>query len=192
MKKIIILSIVNFLCKFHLLSPIQVARLKYYYKFHRMPNFEHPTDLNEKINWMKFYGDTSKWADLADKYKVREYIESKGLADTLVKLYGRWDNANDIDWDKLPKQFVLKVNNGCGDVLICKDKSKLDISSVVKKYNQLVSMKYGAVTGEPHYAKIKPCIIAEELLDVSKQSIPSTSLIDYKVSPRLFYIHRTL
>ena len=181
MKKIIILSIVNFLCKFHLLSPIQVARLKYYYKFHRMPNFEHPTDLNEKINWMKFYGDTSKWADLADKYKVREYIESKGLADTLVKLYGKWDNANDIDWDKLPKQFVLKVNNGCGDVLICKDKDKLDIPSVVKKYNQLVSMKYGAVTGEPHYAKIKPCIIAEELLDVSKQSIPSTSLIDYKV-----------
>lgn len=146
-----------------------------------MPNFEHPTDLNEKINWMKFYGDTSKWADLADKYKVREYIESKGLADTLVKLYGRWENANDIDWDKLPKQFVLKVNNGCGDILICKDKDKLDIPSVVKKYNQLVSMKYGAVTGEPHYAKIKPCIIAEELLDVRKQSIPSTSLIDYKV-----------
>ena len=77
MKKQIILSIVNLLCKLHLLSPIQVARLKYYYKFHRMPNFEHPTDLNEKINWMKFYGDTSKWADLADKYKVREYIESK-------------------------------------------------------------------------------------------------------------------
>ena len=166
MKKQIILSIVNLLCKLHLLSPIQVARLKYYYKFHRMPNFEHPTDLNEKINWMKFYGDTSKWADLADKYKVREYIESKGLADTLVKLYGKWDNANDIDWDKLPKQFVLKVNNGCGDVLICKDKDKLDIPSVVNKYNQLVSMKYGAVTGEPHYAKIKPCIIAEELLDV--------------------------
>lgn len=181
MKEIIILAIVNLFCKLHLLSPIQVARLKYYYKFHRMPNFEHPTDLNEKINWIKFYGDTSKWADLADKYKVREYIKSKGLADTLVKLYGRWDNANEIDWDKLPQQFVLKVNNGCGDVLICKDKSKLNISSVVKKYNKLVTMRYGDVTGEPHYAKIKPCLIAEELLDVSKQSIPSSSLVDYKV-----------
>ena len=181
MKKKIILAIVNLFCKLHLLSPIQVARLKYYYKFHRMPNFEHPADLNEKINWIKFYGDTSKWADLADKYKVREYIKSKGLSDTLVKLYGRWDNANEIDWDKLPQQFVLKVNNGCGDVLICKDKSKLNIPSVVKKYNKLVSMRYGDVTGEPHYAKIKPCLIAEELLDVSKQSIPSSSLVDYKV-----------
>lgn len=181
MKEIIILAIVNLFCRLHLLSPIQVARLKYYYKFHRMPNFEHPTDLNEKINWIKFYGDTSKWADLADKYKVREYIKSKGLADTLVKLYGRWDNANEIDWEKLPQQFVLKVNNGCGDVLICKDKSKLNIPSVVKKYNKLVTMRYGDVTGEPHYAKIKPCLIAEELLDVSKQSIPSSSLVDYKV-----------
>ena len=180
MKKII-LAAVELLCKLHLLTPIQVARLKYFYKLHKFPDFEHPTDLNEKINWMKFYGDTSKWADLTDKYKVREYVESKGLADTLVKLYGRWENAIDIDWEKLPNQFVLKVNNGCGDVLICTDKNKLDIPSTVKKYNQLLSMKYGNVTGEPHYANIKPCIIAEELLDVSKQAIESTSLIDYKI-----------
>ena len=181
MKKTLILGTVNLLCKLHLLSPMQVAKLKFYYKFHRFPDFKHPTDLNEKINWMKFYGDTSMWADLADKYKVREYIASKGLEDTLVKLYGKWDNANDIDWDSLPNEFVLKVNNGCGDVLICRDKNKLKKAEVIAQYNSLVSMKYGDVTGEPHYAHIKPCIIAEELLDISKQAIPSSSLIDYKI-----------
>ena len=181
MKKKFILAFVDFLCKLHILSPIQVARLKFYYKFHRMPDFENPKDLNEKINWLKFYGDTSMWPDLADKFKVREYVESLGLGDTLVKLYGKWDNANEIDWDKCPNQFVLKVNNGSGDVLICKDKKNLDIPSVVRKYNKLVSMKYGDVSGEPHYADIKPCIIMEELLDTTKQSGNSSSLIDYKI-----------
>lgn len=181
MKKKLILAVVDILCKLHLLKPIQVARLKHYYKFHRWPDYEHPKDLNEKINWLKFYGDTSKWADLSDKYKVREYIESLGLGDILVKLYGKWDKANDIDWDKCPDQFVLKVNNGSGDVLICKDKSNLDIPSVVEKYNKLVATKYGDVSGEPHYASIKPCIIMEELLDITKQSGKSSSLIDYKI-----------
>lgn len=181
MKKKVILAIVNLMCKLGILRPIQVARLKHYYKFHRMPDYEHPSDINEKINWIKFYGDTSKWADLADKYKVREYVESQGLGDILVRLYGRWDNASDIEWDSLPSQFVLKVNNGCGDVLICNDKEKLDRISVISKYDGLVSKKYGDVTGEPHYAKITPCVIAEELLDITKQSIPTSSLIDYKV-----------
>lgn len=180
MKKII-LTIVELLCKLHLLTPIKVARLKYYYKFHKWPNFENPHDLNEKINWLKFYGDTSKWADLADKYKARDYVESLGLGDILVKLYGKWDKANMIDWDSLPNQFVLKVNNGCGDVLICKDRTKLEKEATVKLYNKLVTSKYGDVSGEPHYARITPCIIAEELLDITKQPIQSSSLIDYKV-----------
>lgn len=181
MKKKIILILVDFLCKIHLLSPIQVARLKYFYKFHKYPNYEHPSDINEKLNWMKFYGDTSQWADLADKYRVREYVAKKGYSAHLVKLYGKWDKAKDIDWEVLPNQFVLKVNNGCGDVLICKDKSQLDCKAIEKKYSKLLGLKYGINTGEPHYASIRSCIIAEELLDVTKQTNQSTSLIDYKI-----------
>lgn len=172
---------VNTLCRMHFLKPIQVARLKHFYKFHNFPNYEKPADINEKINWIKFYGDTGRWANLADKYKVREYIIEKGFEDNLVKLYGKWDRAEDIDWDSLPDEFVLKVNNGCGDVLICRDKSKLDTKRITAEYSKLVNTKYGIETGEPHYAQIKPCIIAEELLDVKKQSINSSSLIDYKV-----------
>lgn len=181
MHKKIILALIKLLCSLRVLQPIQVARLKYFYKFHNWPNFESPVDLNEKINWLKFFGDTSKWADLADKYKVRDYVTSLGLSDILVKLYGRWDKACNIDWDSLPNQFVLKVNNGCGDILICKDKNRLDKKSIVRMYDKLLSKKYGDVSGEPHYAKIEPCIIVEELLDISKQSISTSSLIDYKI-----------
>jgi len=69
-----------------ILTPIRTAKLKYLYKLHRWPNFEHPRDLNEKINWMKFYGDTSMWHIYADKFRVREYIESLGLKEILVPL----------------------------------------------------------------------------------------------------------
>lgn len=180
MKKTIVI-ILNFLVHFKVLKPIHIACLKHFYKFHSWPNYESPKDLNEKINWIKFYGDTSRWAELADKYKVRSYIAEKGYSDILVKLYGKWDKAEDIDWELLPKRFVLKVNNGCGDILICNDKNTLDKDKVVKKYAELLKKRYGVVTAEPHYAAIKPCIIAEELLDANQQANSSTSLIDYKI-----------
>ena len=180
MKKFV-LFIVELLSKIGILTPIRVARLKFFYKFHRWPDFEHPKDLNEKINWMKFYGDTSLWPDLTDKYKVREYIEKVGLADTLVKLYGKWDSVDEIDWDGLPNQFVMKMNNGSGDVFICKDKSKFDIDAAKNKLRKLFQVQYGLTSGEPHYSKIRPCVIAEELLDSTLQPIKSDSLIDYKI-----------
>lgn len=181
MKKKLILAVVDFLCMIRVLSPIKVARLKHYYKFHRWPDYEHPKDLNEKMNWIKFYGDTSRWPDLADKYKVREYVEAKGLADTLVKLYGKWDDPKDIEWDKLPSQFVVKANNGSGDVIVCRDKNKLDKEKTVAYFQKILNKTYGVNTGEPHYAKIKPCVVVEELLDASTQPVKTSSLIDYKI-----------
>lgn len=181
MKKKLFLCCLDLLCRFHILKPIHIAHLKHYYKFHNWPNYENPTDLNEKINWIKFYGDTSRWPELTDKYQVRKYVETMGYRDNLVKLYGKWNNASDIDWSSLPNQFVLKVNNGCGDVLICKDKNIIDKKAVIEKYDRLVRKKYGNVTGEPHYAQIRPCVIVEELLDINKQPIKTSSLIDYKI-----------
>lgn len=181
MKKKIILFIINFLCVTKVLSPIKVAKLKFYYKFHRWPNFEHPHDLNEKMNWMKFYGDTSSWPDMADKYKVREYVEKKGLKDILVHLYGKWDDPKNIEWDTLPNQFVIKANNGSGDVLVCRDKSKINKEEVIDYFQKILSKPYGVDSGEPHYSKIKPCVVIEELLDANTQSVKSSSLIDYKI-----------
>lgn len=180
MKKLII-PIVELLANWHILTPIRVAKLRYMYIMHKWPHFEHPKDLNEKINYLKFYGDISKWPMLTDKYAVRKYIESIGLGDTLVKLYGKWDSVEDIDWDSLPDKFVMKCNNGSGDVLICKDKAKLDIEATKRYFDKMLHREFGVVSGEPHYALIKPCIIAEELLDASTQPCGSSSLVDYKI-----------
>lgn len=180
MKKIII-TVVELLAKLHILTPLRVAKLRYLYIMHKWPHFKHPRDLNEKINYLKFYGDTSKWPMLTDKYAVRKYIESIGLGNILVKLYGKWDSVEDIDWDVLPNKFVMKCNNGSGDVLICKDKSKLDIEAAKRYFDKMLHREFGVTSGEPHYRQIKPCVIAEEFLDAGTQPCGSSSLVDYKI-----------
>lgn len=179
--KTIILFFVNLLVKLHILTPIRVARLKFWYKLHRWPNFEHPKDLNEKINWLKFYGDTSQWPMLADKFAVREFVKECGLEECLIPLIGKWDSVDDIDWESLPNQFVMKCNNGSGNVVVCKDKEKLDKNETLRYFRKQLEKGYGTLSGETHYALIKPCIISEELLEESSQSDGNHSLIDYKI-----------
>jgi len=157
-----------------------LADILYLHHFHRFPHWKNPRDINEKINWQKFYGDTREWSRLADKYAVREYVEKKGLGHCLVNLCGKWDSPYEIDWDSLPDSFVLKMNNGSGDIEICRDKKSLDRTRVIRKFTELLDTKYSQWYAEVQYEKIKPCIIAEELLDAGKQDILSSSLIDYK------------
>lgn len=158
--------------------PKQWADKLYKRNFGRSINWEHPTEFNEKIRWMQFYTDTSEWSMLADKYRVRDYLKGKGYGHILVKLYGKWDKAEDIDFDSLPDSFILKTNHGYGEIIIVKDKKQSDLSEIRKKMQRYLDTPFGIETAEPHYLKIKPCIIAEELL-VQDGNL-SSSLIDYK------------
>jgi len=185
--------ILKFLNKFYLYRYLAYRRHKYdvknnfkneadrcYYPFFKKKiDWEKPNDLIEKINWLQFYSDTSLWTKCADKYLVRDYVKDCGLEDALPRLYGKWDNAKDIDFNELPNSFVLKTNNGCGSNFIVKDKSELNIKSTVKKLNQWLSIPYGYSAAQLHYTRIKPCIIAEELLE--NKDLFSSSLVDYKI-----------
>ena len=141
-------------------------------------NWDNPRDLNEKIRWLQFNSNTDEWSRLADKYRVRDYVIEKGYATLLVKLYAKWDSAEDIDFTILPNSFVLKTNHGCGEVIVVKDKSTADLNGIRKKMRKYLQTPFGVWTAEPHYLKIHPCIIAEELLE--QDGDISTSLIDYK------------
>ena len=163
------------------IDPKGWCALRYRLLMGKKLDWNNPKDINEKIQWLQYNSDTTEWSRLADKYRVREYIKECGLESMLVPLYGKWDKAEDIDWDSLPNKFVMKANNGCGDVLICKDKNELDIVSETKKFQSLLAMKFGRVSAQPHYLRIEPCVIAEELLDIKTQPNESKSLIDYKI-----------
>lgn len=159
--------------------PKKLANLLYRYAFGRGINWEIPQEFNEKINWLKFNSDTSAWTKLADKYLVREFVKKRLDSDSILpKLYGVWNSADEVDFEKMPNQFVLKSNNGCGTVLLVKDKSKLNIKATKKILRKWLKSVYGYTTAEPHYVTIPPLIIAEELL-INKTN-PDKSIVDYK------------
>ena len=168
-------SIITLLCKINPKWAISVIFEKVLgYKM----DWSDPKDFNQKINWLKIYGDSDTWARLTDKYEVRKYLKEKNLEDILVKLYGVWDRAEDINFDKLPNSFVMKTTNGCNTVILLEDKSKINTEEVRKKFKKWMKLTMGYATVEPHYLKIRPRIIAEELL--VNDNPQSTSLVDYK------------
>ena len=131
--------------------------------FGRWPRLICPRDYRDFIFKDNFWGRHNKHAYLADKLEVRKYVEDRGMANTLTKLYGSWDDANNIDFDTLPNQFALKCNHSCGMNIICFDKTKLDIPATREQLNEWLLMKH-PVFQERHYLKIKPMIICEELI----------------------------
>lgn len=162
--------------------PELVIRARYFVRFHKFINMNNPKDLNEKILYLSLKTDTSLWTHLADKYAVRKYVEDCGLKDTLVKLYGRWDKAEDIDFQKLPDGFILKSVQGSGDPILVRGKSKFNEAAAVAYMKKVYSKPYGGLEAGLHYMRIKPGIIAEEILQNDAESRKwSNTLIDYKI-----------
>ena len=149
--------------------------------------FRHPEDLNQaliKQSWLNSLDP--KMRELipicVDKYAVRNYITAKGYGDTLNELIGVYDSVEDVDFDALPNQFVMKMNNASGRNWICLDKSKADWASIKPKFAEWLKDKdFGWQTGEWQYALIKPRIIVEKYL----KDLGADSLIDYKA--QVFY-----
>ncbi len=77
-----------------------------------------------------------------DKYRIREYLKEKKLTELLLKLYGVYDNAENIDFEALPKSFVIKCNHGCGFNIIVTDKAKIDKNDIINKLNNWMSIDY--------------------------------------------------
>jgi len=162
--------------------PETLVKIRYYVRFHKRLDLESPKDLNEKILWLSLRSDTSLWSACADKYAVRKYVEEKGLSDMLVKLYGVYDRAEDIDWEALPDAFVLKTVHGSGDIKVVTDKKKADRQALIDYFSQQLKHPYGYLEGSTHYPRIKPRLIAEEILHNDDASAAvSTSIIDYKI-----------
>lgn len=153
--------------------------LKRWFKRHTKKelNLENPETFNEKIQWMKLYDSTPLKTRLADKYLVREWVAEKIGEEYLVPLLGVWDSFDEIDFDQLPDQFVLKANHGCGWNIIVKNKAEFDVEDAREKFYHWMKMNFAFRAGlELQYLNIPPKIIAEEYLEND-----NSDLYDYKV-----------
>lgn len=159
-------------CNLSYYFPKLFANYLHYRRVGKLINWSCPRDFNEKMRWLQFNSDTSIWPVLADKYEVRNYLSSKGYNDILVDLFGVWKDENDIDFSVLPDSFVLKTNNGSGDVIVVKDKGCVDVEEIRRRIGKSLRSQFGLLTVEPHYLQISPKIIAERYL--------ADNIIDYK------------
>lgn len=164
-------------------------------KFGKELNLENPQTFNEKQQWLKLYYRRPDYTMMADKYAVRPYIAEKIGEEYLVPLLGVWDDPDDIDFDALPEQFVLKCNHNSGlGMCICKDKSKLNVEKVKAELKKGLAEDYSVASREWQYRDIPRKIIAEKYMKDAEQN-EQTGIINYKVScfngePKYIYVSR--
>lgn len=128
------------------------------------PNYRHPKTFRDKLMWLARYYRQPEKTICADKYKVREYVAGKGLASILIPLVGVYDRAEEIDFEALPRQFVLKCNHGSGFNIIVLDKAKIEVPSVRKQLNDWLCVDFSRLYGEVQYKTIPRKIVCEQLL----------------------------
>lgn len=153
-------------CAATIVSPTLNTRIRYYLAFKKRLNLKHPKTLNEKLLWLKLnkYMTNPLVIQCADKYRVREYVKESGCEDILIPLIGAWDRAEDIPWDELPNQFVLKWNFGAGMNIVCTDKSKIDRVEILKQLDEWGKSKYWLPYSEMQYKYTPKKIVCEQLL----------------------------
>ena len=154
--------------------------VKYQYKYitHHKLNLKNPIRYTEKLQYLrlKVYPKNDLVSKCAGRAGVREYVKEMGFGDNLIEIYGIFDRFEDIDFDKLPNQFVMKCTHACAFNYICYDKTKINKEELGKKFKKWLKTNYGKKTVELHYAKIKPQIIIEKLM-LENNHLP----IEYKI-----------
>lgn len=173
----------NTLCKIiQNINPKAYVEIMYFKRFKKKLNLKNPKGFNEKILWLIInkYGSDPLVIQSADKYRLREFAYSRmgeKAGAILPKLYGAYDDANDINFDLLPNEFVLKCNHGSGMNIICTSKDTFDREKAIEKLNSWLKEDFGVIYYEPHYQKMKRKIIAEEYIRTTAGVLPN----DYKI-----------
>ena len=157
--------------------------LKLLYRFkmgHRL-DLKSPKTFTEKIQWLKLYNRKPEYTTMVDKYAVKQYVANIIGEEYIIPTLGVWDKPEDVDWENLPNQFVLKTTHGGGGggVVICKDKKIFDKNAAIDKLNESLSSDIYRGLREWPYKNVPKRIIAEKFMAPEKSSAPN-DLPDYK------------
>ncbi|MGI5977067.1 MAG: ATP-grasp fold amidoligase family protein [Candidatus Limivicinus sp.] len=148
------------------ISPKLNTKIRYKQFFEKKLDLNNPKTLNEKILWLKLnrYMKDPLVIQCADKYRVREYVRKCGCGEILNDLIGVYNKVEEIPWEKLPNEFVLKWNFGCGMNIICTNKSLMDKDEVFKQMREWEKDKYWLTYSEMQYKYMPKKILCERLL----------------------------
>lgn len=139
-------------------------------------DLDNPKTFNEKIQWLKLYDRRPEYTTMVDKYEVKKYVGSLIGEDYIIPTLGVWDRVEDIDFDSLPNQFVLKCTHDSGGISICRDKKTFDIEKAKERLDKFMKRDFYMLWREWPYKNVKHRIIAEKYMEDS-----SGELRDYKI-----------
>lgn len=140
-------------------------------------NLKNPQTFNEKLQWLKLYNRKDEYTQMVDKIEVKRYIANMIGEEYIIPTLAIYNSPDEINFDLLPNQFVIKCSHDSGGLIICQDKSKLDRLNAIQKLEQGLHRNYFCYNREWPYLNVKPRLLAEQFM----QQEDGSGLIDYKV-----------
>lgn len=177
----------------HFLNDKMYLKLLYKLQMKSNLDFNNPISFNEKLQWLKLYDRKPEYTNMVDKYEVKKYIADSIGKEYIIPTLGIYDKFDDITWDSLPEQFVIKCTHDSGGLVICKNKADLNKQSCKKIINKRLRKKFYFSGREWPYKNVKPRIIIEKYMVTESQQ----ELIDYKFFcfngvPKFLYVSEGL
>lgn len=154
-------------------------------------DWEHPKTFSEKLQWLKLNDRKAIYSQMVDKYESKQFVAQRiGKEFVIPVVGGPWNHPDEIDYDSLPDQFVLKTTHDCGGVVICKDKRNFDRESAEKILQSHLERNYYLHCREWPYKNVHPRIFAEAYLckDNGVPGIQDYKFFTFNGEPRLMYI----
>ena len=151
-------------------------------------DLEHPKTFQEKLQWLKLYDRKPIYHKMVDKYEAKEYIAEKVGSEYVIPTLGIFSSVDEIDYDKLPNEFVIKTTHDSGTVVVCKDKSKLDKENVRKFISKRLRRRYFYTEREWPYKNVKPRVIVEKNINVNDEDLKDYKFFCFDGEPKALYI----
>ena len=150
-------------------------------------NWKSPQTFSEKLQWLKLYNRKPEYTQMVDKYAVKEYVARLIGEEYIISTLGVWDRVEDIDFETLPNQFVLKTTHGGGGggVVVCKDKASFDFEAAKAKLQQSMNSDIYHIFREWPYKDVKKRILAEQFIAASgRHDLPDYKLFCFNGDPK--------
>ena len=158
------------------MSDEKYLKMRWKSTFGKELNLDAPITFNEKLQWLKLYDRNPAYTNMVDKYEAKRIVSRIIGEEYIIPTIGVWNSFDAIDFSKLPNQFVLKCTHDSHGIVICKDKSKLDINKARSIINRSLKRNYFFAGREWPYKNVKPRIIAEQYMEDTE----TLELRDYK------------
>ena len=159
------------------LSDKAYLKLSYRIRMKKPLDLENPVTLNEKLQWIKLNAHDPKLTKYVDKYLVKDIVSDVIGKEYIIPTLGTWDHFDEIDFDKLPNQFVLKCNHDSHSVIVCNDKSTLNLKEAKYRLEKALRRNYYWHGREWAYKNVRPLILAEQYMS---DEDGCNELTDYK------------